>query len=151
MIYLKTHGLSADRFSLILKGNCGQTQAVWDMFKRAVALQDAMVECIRQKKIDHPSQLDEPNHGTCRFPLPCHLPPAFTATIRDMICGTSLISFEGNLGELWDTEVLVSQRENWSTDDWRQEWKPLSSEVIKAPPGWTEAVFDMYCPIYGDS
>ncbi|KAI4936843.1 uncharacterized protein J4E92_001568 [Alternaria infectoria] len=45
------------------------------------------------------------------------------STVRDVIDGTSNISFIGEVGEEWDQEAFFLPRKDWTLDQWAEEWK----------------------------
>lgn len=36
---------------------------------------------------------------------------------------SSVIHFDGDPGELWDTDALLREAVNWTSEDWTKQWE----------------------------
>ena len=50
------------------------------------------------------------------------LPRDFAKIIRDIIHGTSLVRFDGEVDELWDSNLFYFEQKNWTEQQWYAGW-----------------------------
>lgn len=42
--------------------------------------------------------------------------------IREIVEGSSVVKFEGDVGEPWDSDAFLFERKDWSDEQWDQDW-----------------------------
>ena len=119
---LHVRGMPKSSFRLVVNGASPESHQAWGIIKFAAAMQAAMLEQCRVHGTRPTSRLFD-RRFVGRIPLPWHLPEGFYQTVRDVIDGTSNISFIGEVGEQWDQEAFFLPRKDWTLDQWAEEWK----------------------------
>lgn len=98
------------------------------------------MEVYRRKEEPLPERTSGYPVRSVDYPLPCHLPSCFAQVVAGIIEGTSLIRFDGFVGDLWDREDLISIRQSWTIEEWMGEWrskvlaKKFRTKVMKGLP-----------------
>ncbi|KAF7571967.1 hypothetical protein PtrM4_094670 [Pyrenophora tritici-repentis] len=79
-----------------------------------------------------------------RFQLSCDLPDSFVPMVRQITEGSSFIHFDGDAGELWDTASTRAASEDWSPQEFCDQWEWTVSDHLPLPWGGTPAYMKMY-------
>ena len=111
-------GMPAGSFKLVIDGTTREACELWKVLKHAAALQEALLEYLRLKGTRPGARPLDPHYTDC-----WSFPDYFPKIIRDIVEGTSVIKFDGPVGELWDPEVVFSIRRNWTYEQWHQDWE----------------------------
>jgi len=118
---LAARGMPQGRFQLVIDGTTEETLWGWRLLRRAGELHDGMMNWSRVRGVRPQAMESYGQYG--RFGLPWHLPSDFSATIRGIIQGTSIIRLDGDVGELWDRDVLHHTTKAWNLGQWKKAWR----------------------------
>lgn len=108
---LSSCGMPPHSFSLVIDGSTREISEIWKLIKYAAATQEARLEQCRLLKED-PS----PRSHRLDYYLCSALPTNFAKMIREIVEGSSVVRFEGDVGELWDPDVFFFERRDWSDE-----------------------------------
>ncbi|KAH6860691.1 hypothetical protein BKA58DRAFT_431829 [Alternaria rosae] len=114
---LSSCGMSPHSFSLVINGSTPEISEIWKLIKYAAATQEARLEQYRLLKEDPPPRSHRLDYYFCLA-----LPTNFAKMIREIVEGSSVVKFEGDVGELWDPDVFFFERKDWSDEQWDQDW-----------------------------
>ena len=110
---LSSLGMPTHSFSLVIDGSTEEALEIWNLLKYAAATQEARL-------LDEPVPPSRPL--VLKYNSSRDLPANFAKTIRDIVEGTSVIRFDGDVGELWDPEVFLYERRDWNKEQWDMDW-----------------------------
>ncbi|KAI4940158.1 hypothetical protein J4E86_011124 [Alternaria arbusti] len=110
-------GMPLHSFSLVIDGSTREISEIWKLIKYAAATQEARLEQYRLLKEDPP-----PRSHTLDYYFWLALPTNFAKMIREIIEGSSVVKFEGDVGEPWDSDAFLFERKDWSDEQWDQDW-----------------------------
>jgi hypothetical protein len=134
--------VSSHNFSVVFDGHSDASiMSIWTAMKELAGLQEAMIECYRRSDPNYTfPAFDESGVRPRRLydaPMPCFLPNSFYQKIKEMVLRTptSIFRFDGDPGQLWDLEQLITERQHWSQDDWRKEWRATIIRRLLPLPG----------------
>ena len=114
---LPTLGMSTHSFALVIDGTTPGASEAWKVLKYAAALQEAHLVHIQPNLIEQPPLSFIPHFETCWA-----FPDNFSKLIREITEGRLVVRFDGDAGEVWDFDVFLFERRNWTPDQWDEEW-----------------------------
>lgn len=114
---LSSLGMPIHSFTLVIDGSTEEASKIWNLLKYAAATQEAQLE---QRRLNGASTPSRPL--VLEYNSSWDLPADFAKTIRDIVEGTSVVRFDGDVGELWDAEVFFHERRNWGQEQWDRAW-----------------------------
>jgi hypothetical protein len=114
---LSSCGMPSHSFTLVIDGSTKETSEIWKLLKFAAATQEARLRQCRLLGIEPP-----PRPLQIEYYTSSALPANFAKMIRDIVEGTSVVKFEGDVGELWDQDVFFFERRDWTDEQWDKDW-----------------------------
>ena len=110
-------GMPLHSFSLVIDGSTREISEIWKLIKYAAATQEARLEQYRLLKEGPP-----PRSHTLDYYFWLALPTNFAKMIREIVEGSSVVKFKGDVGEPWDSDAFLFERKDWSDEQWDQDW-----------------------------
>lgn len=115
---LSSRGMPPRSFTLVIDGSTQETSEMWRLLLYAAATQEARLEQCRLNGTDlHPRPLLRYYEDFWS------LPSNFAETIRDIVAGTSVVKYEGEMHEPWDQDVFSFERRDWTEEQWYNDWE----------------------------
>jgi len=118
---LAASGITTNAYRLIIDGSTTKAVQTFRLLKYAAAMQEAMLTQAERNNLQ-PTPWVRSGYGQVTS-LPWHLPAGFPNVIRAIMNGTSNIQFTGPVGDLWDSDLMFFESQDWTIADWRNEWK----------------------------
>jgi len=118
---LAASGITTNAYRLMIGGSTTEAVQAFRLLKHAAAMQDAMLTHAERNNVQPTSWV---RSGYAQvISLPWHLPAGFPDVIRAIMTGTSNIQFTGPVGDLWDSDLMFLESQDWTIADWQNEWK----------------------------
>ncbi|KAL6155315.1 hypothetical protein ACJQWK_01169 [Exserohilum turcicum] len=131
---LSALGMPSNSYTLTFK-NCNDRH-VWRLVRKMLAFQEAFNRQFQQRKeFTVPDLPLEGEYRHFRFPYPCHVPKTLPHTMKDILLGNSNIRLEHNLSTNSNTTKLLHRCEDWSLEEWVEEWCGLMFKHVKSFQG----------------
>lgn len=118
---LVSYGMPSQSFHLFIDGQANESSQFWHTLKHAAATQEARHSQLRLNGIRLPPRSPRPLYYNAWAIW--SLPMNFAQMIRDIVEGSSLVRYTGDVGELWDRDGFVSKSRDWTETQWESDWE----------------------------
>ena len=142
-LFLASHGMPVHSFQLRIDGRGTEAAEAWKLLKYVAATQEAL---LRQRKASGGPLEPRPaplHYADCLLGV-WSLPAGFARMIRDIAERKSMVYYDGEVGKLWDEEEFFQQREDWTDDDWEEDWKVKVTFTEAITTDCWPSIFDKY-------
>lgn len=119
---LLTYGMPQSSFQLVIEGATRESSEAWELLKFAAATHEARLELCRRANKDPPPRPNDPRYFN-EVDGCWNLPIGFSQTIRDIMNGTWIIRYDGDVGEIWDQDMFLIERADWTQRQWEMDWE----------------------------
>ncbi|OAG23506.1 hypothetical protein CC77DRAFT_1092823 [Alternaria alternata] len=117
---LHSLGMPPQSFRMVIDGDLTPTQStrIFDVAKRDAAWQIAFEACLSDRRI-----WQAPLDWWKIRPNSAYIMDGFPEALRAMTNGQSPVSCNFDIGQMPDTESLVSQGRKWTLEEWEKNWR----------------------------